>query len=145
MSKTYLLLLVFTTLLITTGCKDETESTKDNMQETITSDKEAKSDDETQPINPGKLREKKPLESTERYVGTIKHLDLEGGFYGIITKDGKKILPLNLDKQFAQDGAVIEFSGEAADMMTIQQWGTPFKIKNVKLIKSGRPISYKDM
>lgn len=74
------------------------------------------------------------------YQGTIRHISLEGGFYGIVTDKGLKLLPLNLAKQYRQDGAIIEFSGEyAKNLMTIQQWGKPFSIKEIKLIKTGKP------
>lgn len=73
------------------------------------------------------------------YIAKVKHFSMEGGFYGLITKDGKHFLPMNLAKEFRQDGAVIEFSGEVVtDIMTIQQWGTPFKLNGVKLIKAGK-------
>jgi len=72
------------------------------------------------------------------YKGTIQYVGLEGGFFGIITSKGQKILPVNLDKKYLQDGAIIEFSGEFKNVMTIQQWGKPFTIKEVKLIKAGK-------
>ncbi|MDT0604919.1 hypothetical protein [Thalassotalea castellviae] len=69
----------------------------------------------------------------------IKYLNFEGGFYGLITHSGDKLLPLNLDNAFKQDGAVVSIQGEKVEnMMTIQQWGKPYKITNIKLIKAGR-------
>ncbi|WP_196141031.1 hypothetical protein [Aliikangiella sp. G2MR2-5] len=74
--------------------------------------------------------------------GTIQYISLEGGFYGIVTENGQKLLPMNLDKAFMQDGAIIEFSGKMeSGMMTIQQWGKPFKITEIKLIKAGKANS----
>jgi len=72
------------------------------------------------------------------YKGTVHFLQMEGGFYGIITDKGEKLLPMNLDKQYLIHGTIIHFSGSfVKDMMTIQQWGTPFKIKQVELISLG--------
>lgn len=72
------------------------------------------------------------------FIATIRYMNIEGGFFGVISKDGKRWLPLNLKKEFQQDGAIIKVTGSAVnDMMTIQQWGTPFSITHIELIKAG--------
>lgn len=76
-----------------------------------------------------------------KFKGTIKLIELEGGFYGIVTDDGQKILPMNLNPEYLQDGAEIEFSGHYKNVMTIQQWGKPFTITEIKLIKAGKKKS----
>lgn len=86
--------------------------------------------------------EEPPVEPDYQYQGTVTYIGLEGGFYGVITKSGKKLLPMDLDKKYFQDGAIIQFNGKAAEgMMTIQQWGTPFNFSEVKLIKKGKKNS----
>lgn len=88
---------------------------------------------------PVKLKEKK---MTLDYKGTVQYFALEGGFFGIITHKGEKLLPMNLAKEYHQDGAIIEFSGNYKEgMMTIQQWGKPFTITEIKLIKAGKSKS----
>jgi hypothetical protein len=77
------------------------------------------------------------------YQGTIRYFEQEGGFFGIITDKGQKLLPDNLDKIYHQDGAVIEFSGEIKNVMTIQMWGKPFTINDIKLISPGKNNSTK--
>ena len=72
------------------------------------------------------------------FKGTVQHIGLEGGFFGIVTDKGAKILPMNLDKLYQQDGTIVEFSGEYKNVMTIQQWGKPFTITDIKLIKAGK-------
>jgi len=79
----------------------------------------------------------KDKKSVLTFQGTIHFYNLEGGFYGIVTNEGQKLLPMNLDKSFHQPGAVVKVSGEYVDIMTIQQWGAPFKIKHIELIKAG--------
>jgi hypothetical protein len=70
--------------------------------------------------------------------GTIRYFDLEGGFYGIVTDKGQKLLPLNLAKEYQQAGAVVKVKGKLQqDMMTTQQWGTPFKISHITVLKKG--------
>jgi hypothetical protein len=73
------------------------------------------------------------------YQGTIKYMAVEGGMYGIITHKGERLLPMNLAKEYRQDGAVIKFSGHyVKDIVTIQQWGKPFTITAIKLISKGQ-------
>lgn len=67
---------------------------------------------------------------------TVKHINLEGGFYGLISKKGSKLLPVNLPAQYKNDGTILKVKGHlVTDMMTTQQWGEPFKILEVELIK----------
>jgi len=73
------------------------------------------------------------------FIATVKYMNFEGGFFGVISEEGKHWLPLNLNKEFQQEGAVIKVKGKAVkDMMTIQQWGTPFSITHIELIKAGQ-------
>lgn len=84
------------------------------------------------------LKEKLKDEFSGWQRGRVHFLNLEGGFYGIITDSGKKILPMNMSKEFAQNGAIVRIKGKVKDIMTIQQWGTPFTITDIELIKPGR-------
>ena len=69
---------------------------------------------------------------------TVSYYDLEGGFYGLTSETGGKLLPMNLAKQYKFQGTVLKVKGEVIkDMMTIQQWGQPFRIIDVELIKLG--------
>jgi len=73
------------------------------------------------------------------FIATVQYMNLEGGFFGLVAKGGKHWLPINLKKEFQQHGAVIKVKGNAVNgMMTIQQWGTPFSITHIELIKPGR-------
>jgi hypothetical protein len=70
---------------------------------------------------------------------TVNYYDFEGGFYGLVTKTGDKLLPMNLAKEFQLPGTVLKVQGQLIkDMMTIQQWGQPFKITHVELISLGK-------
>ena len=73
------------------------------------------------------------------FTATVKYMNLEGGFFGLVSKEGKHWLPMNLKKEFQQHGAIIKVTGSALnDLMTIQQWGTPFSITHIELIKAGQ-------
>jgi hypothetical protein len=89
-----------------------------------------------------KIAPKKPLSEDGMkplsFTATVKYMNLEGGFFGLIAKDGTHWLPINLNQTFKQEGAIIKVRGNAVkNMMTIQQWGKPFSITYIELIKAG--------
>lgn len=62
-------------------------------------------------------------------TGTVTHVELEGGFFGIVTDDGTRYLPLDLPEEYRTDGMRVTFTAvPAEDTATIQQWGTPIEI-----------------
>ncbi len=69
---------------------------------------------------------------------TVKYLDFEGGFYGLVSENGVKLLPMDLPEKYKVAGTILRVKGIfIADMMTIQQWGKAFKIAEIELIKMG--------
>ncbi len=64
-------------------------------------------------------------------TGVITYIDLEGGFYGIISGAGTRYLPLNLAEEFKVDGLTVTFTATPEDVMTIQQWGQPVTILSI--------------
>lgn len=64
-------------------------------------------------------------------VGTIRYIDLEGGFYGLVADDSTRYNPTNLEDAFKEDGLRVRFRGAREDVMTIQMWGTPLRITNM--------------
>jgi inhibitor of cysteine peptidase len=69
-------------------------------------------------------------------AGTITYVSLEGGFFGIVGDDGKNYLPLNLDKQYEQDGLRVAFEYEPVkDVATIQMWGEPVNLTFIEPIR----------
>jgi len=69
-------------------------------------------------------------------AGTIKYIPLERGFYGIITEKGDKYLPINLPEEFKKDGLKIEFKAKLKKIATIQMWGKPIEILEIKRIET---------
>jgi len=68
----------------------------------------------------------------------VIYLSFEGGFYGLVTENGTKLLPMNLSKQYKVAGTVLNVTGhEIKDLMSSRQWGTAYKIEDIKLIKLG--------
>ncbi len=63
----------------------------------------------------------------KRIKGTIVHIELEGGFWGIQT-DSENYYPLHMHEQIKEEGRIISCSIELVDMMTAQNWGVPCKL-----------------
>ncbi len=60
---------------------------------------------------------------------TITYIDLEGGFYGFVTDEGRHYLPLDLNETWQIDGMNVTFVGEVQEnTVTLQQWGTPIEV-----------------
>jgi len=89
---------------------------------------------------------KEALDKLSWQEATVTYLNFEGGFYGLVTKDGEKLLPMNMKNDFRQHGAIVKVRGHIQkDILTTQQWGTPFKIAEIKLIKAGSKTNPADM
>jgi hypothetical protein len=66
-------------------------------------------------------------------TGTIKFLHFEGGFYGIVSDDGKRYDPTALDQEFQIDSLRVKFEVEPLHgMATIHMWGTPVSIIHIE-------------
>ncbi len=66
---------------------------------------------------------------SQTVTGTVRYIDVEGGFYGIVTDDGKKLDPVNLPREFRKDGVRIRARVEPLqDRISIRMWGTPVRI-----------------
>ncbi|MCW8831854.1 MAG: hypothetical protein OQK03_00860 [Colwellia sp.] len=68
----------------------------------------------------------------------VIYLNFEGGFYGLVTENGDKLLPMNLAKEYKAIDTLLNIKGHKVEgIATTQQWGTLFKITDVKLIQLG--------
>jgi len=66
-------------------------------------------------------------------TGTIKYVDLEGGFYGIVTDAGQKLDPVNLPDAFRQDGLRIQARVERAEgQVSTHMWGPLVRIVEIE-------------
>jgi len=81
--------------------------------------------------------------------GTVTYIDLEGGFYGIVTDDGNKYLPLDLEENLKVNGTRVAFDAEVReDTVTIQQWGTPveitaiWQVPEIRLVAGNGTVTY---
>jgi hypothetical protein len=64
--------------------------------------------------------------------GVIRYIELEGGFYGIISED-QRYDPINLPEDFKEDGLKIEFKLKILkDRASIHMWGKIVEIIELK-------------
>lgn len=86
------------------------------------------------PAKAHSFKEKKKGEILE-FTGVIRYSDLEGGFY-YIEANGKNYLPIGLPEMFRKEGLKVFVKGTPQkDVMTIQMFGIPFKILDIKKVK----------
>ncbi len=79
--------------------------------------------------NPSPADSKTGAIPAQTVTGTVCYMDVEGGFYGIVTDDGKKLDPVNLPQEFQKDGLRIRARVEPLhDRVSIRMWGTPVRI-----------------
>jgi hypothetical protein len=73
-------------------------------------------------------------------TGVIKYINLEGGFYGIIGKNGNYD-PVNLPRLFQQDGLRVEFTAElVTDMASIHMWGKIIRLVAMQTTDSEKKL-----
>lgn len=80
---------------------------------------------------PVKIRSIETIDGVRLVSGnaTVTYIDLEGGFYGLVTGSGERYLPLGLDEAWLVDGMNVTFAARVKeDVMTFQQWGTPIEV-----------------
>lgn len=66
-------------------------------------------------------------------LGTIKHIDLEGGFYGIVAENGECYDPINLPSRFKKDGLRVWFKGKVrGELGSFHMWGTVIELITIK-------------
>ena len=83
--------------------------------------------------NPSPADSKTGAVPSQTVTGTVRYIDVEGGFYGIVTDDGKKLDPVNLPQEFRKDGLRIRARVEPLqDRVSIRMWGTPVRIIEFK-------------
>lgn len=68
--------------------------------------------------------------------GTVTYVELEGGFYGIVTEDGRKLDPTNLSEGFREDGLKVRFKAEKKESVAgIHMWGTIVEIVEIEKVE----------
>ena len=74
-------------------------------------------------------------EDTRVETGTVKYITLEGGFYGITSRDNSNYDPINLSAEFRVDGLKISFKYKICNEQTsFHMWGTNIELLEVNKI-----------
>lgn len=67
--------------------------------------------------------------------GTITHVEVEGGFWGIMSDDGIPYRPVDgLPKDFLQEGLRIKATVERAQVVSSYMWGRDVHLTKIDLI-----------
>ncbi|HWP68849.1 MAG TPA: hypothetical protein VN437_06055 [Rectinemataceae bacterium] len=73
------------------------------------------------------LEPNKPIQIT----GTVTYIDIEGGFWGIVSDDGIRYDPTNLDGEFHRDGLRVRAEIKPAEWIGVHMWGTIVDIESI--------------
>jgi len=66
-------------------------------------------------------------------TGAVKYVDLEGGFYGLVTDAGQKLDPVNLPEPFREDGLRIQARVETVEgRVSTHMWGPLVRIVEIE-------------
>jgi hypothetical protein len=68
-------------------------------------------------------------------TGTVEHVELEGGFWGITGDDGKRYDVVNLPKEFRKQGLGVKFVGRIrSGQVSIHMWGVMVEVISIERI-----------
>lgn len=66
-------------------------------------------------------------------TGTVRYVDLEGGFFGIVGDSGKRYEAIGLGREFQKDGLRVRFvAKERDDLASVRQWGVIIELVKVE-------------
>ncbi len=69
-----------------------------------------------------------------RITGTVRHVELEGGFYAIVGDDGVTYDPTNLPAEFQKDGLAVEAEARRrTDRVGIHQAGPIVELLRIRV------------
>lgn len=69
-------------------------------------------------------------------TGTVRFLDISGGFWGIVGDDGRKFDPMELDAAFQKEGLRVRFEAvPETDMMSTRMWGTMIALVHIEALE----------
>lgn len=62
--------------------------------------------------------------------GRFEYVDLEDGFFGLVTDGGARFVPVDLESEDIRDGLRVRFRGRVQEhLLTPEMWGTPISIE----------------
>ncbi len=70
-------------------------------------------------------------------IGKVVRQTTEGGFWGIVTDDGKKYCPVEMPRKFRKDGARVRAKVEPFSGMSMRMWGMEVEVKQMTTAEDG--------
>lgn len=71
--------------------------------------------------------------------GTVEHVELEGGFWGVMGDDGKRYDVVNLPKEFQKQGLRVKFVGRVRPgQVSIHMWGVIVEVISIEKLGATR-------
>jgi hypothetical protein len=68
-------------------------------------------------------------------TGTVRYLDISGGFWGIVGDDGKNYDPMGLAPAFQKEGLRVRIEAiPETDMMSTHMWGTLITLTHIETL-----------
>jgi hypothetical protein len=69
-------------------------------------------------------------------AAVVRWIPVEGGFFGLVARDGAKYLPLNLPEGFRRDGLSVRVRGRLREeAVTAYMWGRPLMIHVIEVLE----------
>jgi hypothetical protein len=69
------------------------------------------------------------------FKGTVNYINLEGGFWGIVSDDGRHYDPINLAEEFQQEGLRVQVEAVVKNCVGIHMWGTIIEITAINKVE----------
>jgi hypothetical protein len=66
--------------------------------------------------------------------GTVKYLNMEGGFWGVLGDDKESYDLVNMPNDFKKEGLRIKFSGKPIQAASTRMWGTMVNLESIEVI-----------
>lgn len=70
-----------------------------------------------------------------QFRGEVRHIPIEGGFWGIVAEDGRRFDPGALPPEFRRAGVKVEVSARPVDRVSFRQWGTPIEVLSIRALR----------
>jgi hypothetical protein len=72
---------------------------------------------------------------TITFTGTVSFIPLEGGFFGIISDDGRRYDPVNLPEEYRRDGLRVKVEALVLrGVIGFHMWGQKVEISNINAL-----------
>ena len=67
------------------------------------------------------------------FTGTVRHQELEGGFFGLVADDGRRFDPVDLPESFRREGLRVQVTGRLLPAsIGFHMWGTRISIVQIE-------------